>query len=907
MYVDDFSVVENEGAARWSIRHSYYMLASYKPVSVQIEPEIPLEDCIEGQRQFYQFVNELYLAMYREPEKYRIDSEKYDCYMKSDEYKNRKGKFMVEKQHCQDSKESSLRNQFQQSIHFYFKFLYEMGCQGEIDPERYCLRFDHKGYEAVVKDSNLPKIRKDQKERINLLYERELEFHDTEEEIIITCRNYPKMFLGLLVLCRAPENKYKYMNYLRLDYKRYGNPIPGYEDVIETLPLEKSWVIQSMMVTLKDLPYKIAMKPLRNINSDFQWKMEIKLKGKSCIGFYTDVGRLLLCIYFNDSKNITAMAESLQNTDTELFQWFCSHIPERLCKCPNNRWVVLGAERRRICGMSSRLDVSLPEKDDIEKCIKILCKFRNIELPSLEVHNKVGEDMKSNKGNRKILDVNEPMVRTYTHDADYLAIVTADSIREEEAVVSNMKWNFEGKEKGAYSISEKYCKVSDRTEQNLLYIGMSEVTDEGQKSAFLYNKVSGTGTFTVCVEHFRKNAFASQAGIMVVLDSVEERKQYFKFAFLSSNRIYLNYGVDPFEEKSFKIGNRIKYLRVTVTEEGLKCECSEDGETWNAVFCLEINICNQKFSIGFYVQPKENNFEHWFYSNYIQLHCSEHLDDYMDVPLTFYSAVNKEFRYLLKNPWIEQDPVKWNVLKKYVNILDFVKDLIDNQYYIELHLDEFYIEKRQAYQKYHNPHGNMIYGYDQDEKKLYLLGYDENRVFYKSTVSYKAFVQAFENVPEEVLDMFTMKRLFPCIEYKMQKDVVKKYLQEYLDGTDSSYRDDLLSNQLGRLYGVNIYTALTNNVDKLDDYRNIFLLVEHKKIMKDRVAFMNRIGMLTNEQYEKLDIKATEILKLFVKMKNMTLKYCFKSTEKMKEKLLAHYNEAKEMDIAFVKEFISYL
>lgn len=185
------------------------------------------------------------------------------------------------------------------------------------------------------------------------------------------------MFLGLAVLCRAPASKYKWMNYLHLDYKSYYTSMPSLPDVVETVPEYMSKKINILTETLKELPLKMRVKPLRNINSDFKWKIEFIYKGKSYVGFYLDYDFFLVCIYFNDSKNITAMAASLKD-EPDLFEWYCNHIPERLCKCPNNRWVTLGGTRRRICGMSDRLDVKEPDEADLKNCIMILRRFHDI-------------------------------------------------------------------------------------------------------------------------------------------------------------------------------------------------------------------------------------------------------------------------------------------------------------------------------------------------------------------------------------------------------------------------------------------------------------------------------------------------------------------------------------------------
>ena len=366
----------NESSAQYSIRHAVEMLAGFQSVIPADTKDISSQDYKEGELQFYQYITGLYVNLYKNPKVYKIDSEKYDEYMASNERKEKKGKFLVEKQHFQDSKESSLCNQFQQSISFYFKFLYELGCVSRIRMEDFSLEISKDSYRIACANTSMAKIRKDQKERIMILLNTGLGLRECGNSYIMTCEKYPKMFIGLVELCNAPDSKYKYMNYLRLDYKRIRQPIPEIADIMETLKEEMNGNINRLINALQDEKYKVKVKPLRNITSGFQWKVEFTVKGKSCLGFYADRSSYLVCIYFNKHENISAMASYLEGKDKELFQWFCDHIPERLCRCPNNRWVTLGSNRRRICGMSNRLDVVNPNAVDMKKCLKVLRIFR---------------------------------------------------------------------------------------------------------------------------------------------------------------------------------------------------------------------------------------------------------------------------------------------------------------------------------------------------------------------------------------------------------------------------------------------------------------------------------------------------------------------------------------------------
>ena len=53
-------------------------------------------------------------------------------------------------------------------------------------------------------------------------------------------------------------------------------------------------------------------------------------------------------------------------------------FPERLCKCPGNRRVCFGEEPSRICGMSNRVEIVNPDKEDVERALYILRKYRKL-------------------------------------------------------------------------------------------------------------------------------------------------------------------------------------------------------------------------------------------------------------------------------------------------------------------------------------------------------------------------------------------------------------------------------------------------------------------------------------------------------------------------------------------------
>lgn len=352
--------------AKRSIKHCLDMLAPFEASQPQRATE---------QRQFYQFMLSIYQGMYEAPEEYLVFPAPYEAYIaRSEQRENQKKK---EKEHTNDSRESTLRNTFQQAIQFYAAYFYHLGlnCKG-LDEHTGALILGKEEYASVLDQMKRFHGSQYNAERYQVLSGRGIQIWESGDTVHIVHEKQRQAMAGLLYLCQAPDSRYKWMNYLRLDYKNAYSPAPTVDDICRTLPVKSSELVKKLEENLSGMRVKAKIKPLRGIVSDFKWKVEYSYKGKNICGFYADNEYFMLCIYFNHYQNITDFAKLLQEEDQELFGWFKGQFPERLCKCPNNRRVYFGGEPRRICGLSNRAEVVNPSDEDMEKALCILRKYR---------------------------------------------------------------------------------------------------------------------------------------------------------------------------------------------------------------------------------------------------------------------------------------------------------------------------------------------------------------------------------------------------------------------------------------------------------------------------------------------------------------------------------------------------
>ncbi|MBR5317966.1 MAG: hypothetical protein IKU39_08750 [Lachnospiraceae bacterium] len=351
-----------ETYAQSSINHCIDMLAPFESSAPELK---------EGQWQFYMLMTSIYQGMYENPEGYFVFPKPYEEYRNRLQQKTAYG--TKEKEHVTDSKESTLRNTFQQAIQFYAMFFYNLGMKASaVDEETGALILSKEEYSNVLAQMNRLHGSVYNSERYKLLSETGIVTYEDKDSVYVIHGQYKQAMKGLWFLCKAPDSKYKWMNFLRLDYKNAYSPIPTVDDICKTIPDKNAEVIRKLEEHLQGMKIKKKIKPLRGIVSDFKWKVEYSCKGKNICGFYADNSYFMLCIYFNHFNNINEFARELYEEDVAMFQWFKKQFPERLCKCPNNRRVYFGEEARRICGLSNRAEIVNPEIEDVEKAWYVL-------------------------------------------------------------------------------------------------------------------------------------------------------------------------------------------------------------------------------------------------------------------------------------------------------------------------------------------------------------------------------------------------------------------------------------------------------------------------------------------------------------------------------------------------------
>lgn len=232
--------------------------------------------------------------------------------------------------------------------------------------------------------------------------------------------------------------------------------------------------------------------------------------------------------------------------------------------------------------------------------------------------------------------------------------------------------------------------------------------------------------------------------------------------------------------------------------------------------------------------------------------------------------VNNHFMDLTRDTLIEQ-VIAW----------------IDKSFYLIANIDVSKLTTTHYYGEVPFCHSSMIIGYDKDEKVLKQVDYGQNGAITILDIPFKDFENAFfspalEEIfkKEKGLDvkyLVTLYRLKENVNVKLNPEIMKVWIKEFIDCYPSNKRADYFIELGNTLGGFAVYPAVLKMSEILYesnqgsiDYRMYHCICEHKRLMELRIQELERQKLLdpTLNLYE----QNHSILKLAESMRFTILK-----------------------------------
>lgn len=246
----------------------------------------------------------------------------------------------------------------------------------------------------------------------------------------------------------------------------------------------------------------------------------------------------------------------------------------------------------------------------------------------------------------------------------------------------------------------------------------------------------------------------------------------------------------------------------------------------------------------------------WVFSNYIQIYIDKNLgkNSWGD----FYFPMPYEIKALELCKWIvTQKNHESLVDKKYADIIEYIKELIENDFFVHMMINHKYLLNSYL----DRGHDTMVVGYDDEKGILYCADFAARSgkyIFFEC--SFDEFREAYND--EAIKKGATYLNHF-IYSYKINQECDYGYnvnniifwLKQYVNSEAPEYWQGY--NYSGRVlvtWGMDYYDVLCKNLltigDEQIDVRFYYLLKDHKKIMLERLKFLEHESLSLKEYIE---------------------------------------------------------
>ncbi|SET14494.1 hypothetical protein [[Clostridium] polysaccharolyticum] len=272
------------------------------------------------------------------------------------------------------------------------------------------------------------------------------------------------------------------------------------------------------------------------------------------------------------------------------------------------------------------------------------------------------------------------------------------------------------------------------------------------------------------------------------------------------------------------------YIKFLYQEQTVLFQYSRDNVDWIELGTVNVQLKNYS-TIQWEIRilcPGYMYYD-WLFSNYIQLQY----DSTYGLPLEHTSLTRKSFSYYTANALLDYARIEHSFLcftKK--SLVEFTKMMIDTKKYLEVELDEFYVQGTCAQKaQFHFSHQNLIYGYDDEKEVIYCISFIEGKLN-ETVIRMEDYEVAYQS-KRRTSCFYILEHEYDWEVVHFKLDHFLAELKEYLESTVSVRKYGGCTDSTTNISGIKIYDAILYDADYqklfLNDIRISYILYEHKK------------------------------------------------------------------------------
>lgn len=299
------------------------------------------------------------------------------------------------------------------------------------------------------------------------------------------------------------------------------------------------------------------------------------------------------------------------------------------------------------------------------------------------------------------------------------------------------------------------------------------------------------------------------------------------------------------------------------------------------------------------------SFHHWLFMNHIQLHTECSGDVFY---LGFYEPIARQNYPLVDMQKIRKDVIEINEM----DVVQFLKNAIDEGYYAYMCVDSYYIEPYPLFQRLHFAHDMFVFGYNDANASFHIADFLKENRYYATQASYDQIREAFHSEYDDSYGFngIQLLKVNDQAKYPFVIDWIILMLEDYAFGYSTANRFLTLGDPHveSSVFGMDIYNELIQFIQQTSNQylvmRALHTLSDHKKLMRMRVEFLAAHRYITNPK--RIEAFAA-IEKLALIIRNTYLKNIVQPSEKKRMHVTDLIQQLYDQEKEFIEQLIAEL
>lgn len=493
---------------------------------------------------------------------------------------------------------------------------------------------------------------------------------------------------------------------------------------------------------------------------------------------------------------------------------------------------------------------------------------------------------------KKLAISKESLLTAYPHYVNISSVLLDDRIDEpfnlwlSDIKTTQTSMNHTWFEKQIMQCNDHYVIDEDRTSvvlSNLNKISCDEgdITGCNDSFKYIYTELNGDGSIEIEIKHLKNTSVWAKAGLMFRENLYSDSRYISILATPSVNGIVIQMREESGKESNFEYICSSQFpacMKIERIGEYVQVSCGFSNEEWEYTRKIDFKFEADHSYMGISVcSPVNNAYLNWLATNFIQLYCYKDFDIHA-IPLNYNAGLYLNDDFYSFCPYLRVQNIKYSLLKKNnISITKFIIEALNDDNYVDVYLNEYYVPQGKGYGKYDYYHGNMIYGYDLQTEIFNIVGYDENSLVRHSEITFKQFEKAIIEDGREGwyrTGLLSIFKLHPYFTYTFNVKLMITQLEDYINSKNSLNGFYLMENEDSRVvHGISVYDYLKENITNFQrDVRPLHVIWEHKKMMLIRLNYLKFHNLINNNDFEFLYSEYSSIERIAVQTRNLQLK-----------------------------------